>query len=99
MCIRDRFYAGDEGETFCLAVAEAQALGLPCVVKPIGSLGERVKHKVTGEVVKNDDEFVEAAINLLKNDDIWTFYRNNCLKLQRNYRWEIVAKMYLNILN
>ena len=96
---RAMFYAGDKGETFCLAVAEAQALGVPCIVKPIGSLGERVKHKVTGEVVKNDDEFVEAAINLLKNDDIWTFYRNNCLKLQRNYRWEIIAKMYLNILN
>ena len=32
-------YKGDPGETFCLSIAEAQALGIPCVVQPIGSLG------------------------------------------------------------
>jgi len=96
---RSMFYSGDEGETFCLSVAEAQALGLPCIVKPIGSLEERVKHKITGEVVNNDDEFVDAAINILTNDEEWTFYRNNCLKLQRNYRWNKIAEQYLKILN
>ena len=39
---RVMLYQGDPGETFCLSIAEAQALGVPCVIKPIGCLGERV---------------------------------------------------------
>ena len=96
---RAMFYPGDKGETFCLAVAEAQALGLPCLVKPIGCLEERVKHKITGEVINDDDDFVDAAVNILTNDKDWIFYRNNCLKLQRNLRWDNIALMYLKILN
>jgi len=96
---RTMFYSGDLGETFCLSIAEAQALGVPCIVKSIGCLGERVKHKITGEVHTNDDDFVQGAINILKNDEDWLFYRNNCLKLQRNLRWIDIAKEYLKISN
>jgi len=96
---RCMFYLGDPGETFCLSIAEAQALGLPCVVKPIGCLGERVKHKISGEVHINDDDFIRAAINILKNDEDWMFYRNNCLKFQRDLRWKNIAKEYIKILN
>lgn len=96
---RAMFYLGDPGETFCLSIAEAQALGLPCIVKPIGCLEERVKHNITGEVHSNDDDFIKAAINILRNDEDWLFYRNNCLKFQRNLRWEDIAKKYLKVLN
>jgi glycosyltransferase involved in cell wall biosynthesis len=59
---RVMLYRGDANETFCLAVAEAQALGLPAVVMPLGSLPERVEDGVTGTVARDDDAFVAAAI-------------------------------------
>ena len=34
---RVMLYRGDPGETFCLALAEAQAMGVPAVVQPLGS--------------------------------------------------------------
>ena len=96
---RAMLYKGDPGETFCLSVAEAQALGIPCVVKPIGSLGERVKNKITGIVADNDEDFSIGAISILKEDKVWMTYRDNSLKFQRDYQWEKIAKIYTNLIN
>ena len=93
---RVMLYQGDEGETFCLAVAEAQALGVPAVVKSIGSLPERVKHNVTGFVVNNDEDFVKAAISVLTDDKLWEEMKNNSLKMQRNNSWNKVAKKFIS---
>ena len=96
---RAMLYKGDPGETFCLSVAEAQALGVPCVVKPIGSLGERVKDKITGIVAIKDEDFCNGAISILKEDKVWMTYRDNSLKFQRDYQWEKIAKIYTNLIN
>jgi glycosyltransferase involved in cell wall biosynthesis len=96
---RAMLYKGDPGETFCLSVAEAQALGIPCVVKPIGSLGERVKNKITGIVADNDEDFSIGAISILKEDKVWMNYRDNSLKFQRDYHWEKIAKKYTGLIN
>ena len=96
---RAMLYKGDPGETFCLSVAEAQALGVPCVVKPIGSLGERVKDKITGIVASDDEEFTNGAISILKEDKVWMTYRDNSLKFQRDYQWEKIAKKYTSLIN
>ena len=91
-------YQGDPGETFCLSIAEAQALGVPCVIKPIGCLGERVIDGVTGIVAKSDKEFFEGAIKILKDDSLWLGYRKNALKFQRNYDWDVLAKKYIELI-
>ena len=96
---RSMLYKGDPGETFCLSIAEAQALGIPCVVKPIGSLGERVIDTVTGIVANTDEEFYKGAISLLKDDKIWIKYRDNALKLQRDYKWDKIVNQYLDLMN
>ena len=96
---RAMLYKGDLGETFCLSIAEAQALGIPCVVKPIGCLGERVQHKVTGIVAHSDEDFYKGAISILKDDEVWIKYRDNSVKLQRDYKWEKIANKYLNLMS
>ena len=96
---RAMLYQGDPGETFCLSIAEAQALGVPCVIKPIGCLAERVVDKVTGVIAQTDKEFCEGAIDILKNDDLWHKYRKNSLKLQRNLKWDDIAKQYIKLIN
>ena len=64
-------YKGDDNETFCLALGEAQAAGVPAVVQRYGSVVERVKHGQTGVVADNDTEFMEAAVAFLQDDDYW----------------------------
>ena len=45
---RVMLYRGDPGEAFCTALAEAQSIGLPVVVQPVGMVAERVVDGVTG---------------------------------------------------
>jgi len=68
---RAMLYRGDAGETFCLALAEAQASGLPAVVTDLGAVRERVTDGETGLVAANDDAFAEGAIALLRDDRRW----------------------------
>jgi glycosyltransferase involved in cell wall biosynthesis len=96
---RVMLYKGDPGETFCLSIAEAQALGVPCVIKPIGCLEERVIDKVTGIIAKSDKEFYEGSINILKDDSLWSDYRKNSIKLQRHLNWDNIAEKYLELIN
>ena len=91
---RAMLYRGDPGETFCLALGEAQALGLPAVVTPLGSVGERVADGVTGRVADNDDAFVDAAIAVLRDDTLWRRWHRAALAQQRGLSWDEVAVRY-----
>jgi glycosyltransferase involved in cell wall biosynthesis len=87
-------YRGDVGETFCLALAEAQALGVPAVVTPLGSVSERVADDVSGRVAENDDAFVAAAIAVLRDDALWRRWHLGALAAQRGLSWDEVAARY-----
>jgi glycosyltransferase involved in cell wall biosynthesis len=91
---RVMLYRGDPGETFCLALAEAQAMGVPAVVQPIGAVAERVTDGATGRVTANDDEFAEAAVALLRDEALWRRYRRNALATQRGLGWDEVAARF-----
>ncbi|MGH6947706.1 MAG: glycosyltransferase, partial [Kiloniellales bacterium] len=67
---RALLYRGDPGETFCLAVGEAQALGVPAVVQPLGSTAERVVDGETGFVAVDAETFVMRAVQLLTDDGL-----------------------------
>ena len=45
---RVMLYLGHKSESFCIAAAEAQALGVPAVFAPVTALPERVIDGVTG---------------------------------------------------
>jgi glycosyltransferase involved in cell wall biosynthesis len=91
---RAMLYRGDPGETFCLALGEAQALGVPAVVTPLGSVGERVADGKSGRVAPTDDEFVAAAIAVLSDDALWRNWHNGALDSQRGLSWDEVAARY-----
>lgn len=91
---RVMLYRGDVNETFCLAVAEAQALGLPSVVTPLGSLPERVEDGVTGSVAKNDDAFVTAAVALLTDDTLWRNQHRAAIARRKGVSWDEVATRF-----
>jgi glycosyltransferase involved in cell wall biosynthesis len=91
------FYRGDKAETFCLAVAEAQALGLPAVVCDLGSMKERVDNGVTGFVVNNEVDFVSAAIRILNDDVIFETMSLSSSQKYAAMNWSAAANQFLNI--
>jgi len=74
--------------------AEAQAMGVPAVVQPLGSVVERVIDGVTGHIAGDDDSFAAAAIALLRDDDLWRRYHAEALARQRGQSWDEVAAQF-----
>jgi glycosyltransferase involved in cell wall biosynthesis len=91
---RAMLYRGDEGETFCLAVAEAQAVGVPAVVQRLGAVSERVINGETGAVASDDGEFAAAAIALLADDALWRRRHEAALARQKGSSWDEAAAQF-----
>jgi glycosyltransferase involved in cell wall biosynthesis len=88
---RVMLYRGDPGETFCLALAEAQAMGVPAIVQSLGSAPERVIDGTTGRVAEDDDAFATAAIAALRDDALWQQWHLAALATQGGSSWDAVA--------
>jgi len=95
---RVMLYRGDINETFCYALAEAQALGLPCVVQPIGSVIERVVDGETGYIRGDDAGFAEAAVTILTDDALWRQQQQASLARQRLWGWPEAAARFEQLL-
>lgn len=91
-------YPGDPTETFCLAVAEAQALGVPCVVMARGALPERVRDGETGFVASDRADFIAASRHLLADDALWRRMHRTCLATQRARGWADMAADFERLL-
>lgn len=91
---RAMLYRGDHGETFCLALAEARAVGLPCVVTPLGAVAERVVDGETGTVARSDNAFAAAAIRLLSDDAAWSAMHAAALARGPGPDWDAVAARF-----
>ncbi len=87
-------YRGDPGETFCLAVGESQAAGVPAVVQSVGCVPERVVDGVTGFVAADDAEFVARVVALLTDDVLWQSQHDAALARQRRYGWQDAAAAF-----
>lgn len=92
---RTQLYPGNPGETFCLAIAEAQAMGVPAIVRPVGSVGERVDHGRTGIVAQTEDAFVEGAVAALTDDAQWSAWSSAALAKRPSMGWDRAAKAFL----
>ncbi len=87
-------YRGDLNETFCLAVGEAQAMGVPAVVQNLGSVSERVIDGVTGFIASGGEAFADSAVRLLADDDLWRVQHLAALDKQRSWRWRHAAAAF-----
>lgn len=91
-------YPGDPAETFCLSAAEAQALGVPCVVMARGALPERVRDGETGFVAETRADFIAAARHLMSDDALWRRLHRTCLATQRARGWADMAEDFERLL-
>ena len=95
---RAMLYRGDVNETFCLALGEAQASGVPAVVGDLGSVVERVRDGETGAIARDADAFVAAAVALLTDDALWRRQHEAALKYQRGWGWPEAAAAFESLL-
>jgi glycosyltransferase involved in cell wall biosynthesis len=77
-----------------MALGEAQAIGVPAVVQPIGCVAERVVDGQTGYVTHNDDDFANRAIDILTKDDLWQQLHQQSIQLQQSWNWDMAAAMF-----
>jgi glycosyltransferase involved in cell wall biosynthesis len=91
---RAMLYRGDREETFCLAVGEAQAMGVPAVVENFGSVSERVIDGETGFVAADDAAFADCARRLLSDDALWRAQHLAAIAKQRSWRWPDAAAAF-----
>ncbi len=91
---RAMIYLGHKTEAFCLSLAEAQALGVPCVVAPVAVLPERVVDGVTGFVRGDEHGFAAAALSLLNDDALWRKQHEAALRLQQGLSWPEYAERF-----
>ena len=91
---RAMLYRGDLNETFCLAVGEAQAMGVPAVVQNLGSVCERIVDGETGFVTAAGADFVSAAVRLLTDDGLWRRQQAAALERRRLGRWSRAAAAF-----
>ncbi len=96
---RVMLYRGDLNETFCLAVGEAQAMGVPTIVQNRGSVGERIIDGKTGAVAETDEDFTDAAARLLTDDDLWRYFHETALDRQRRWGWAEAAQAFESLLS
>ena len=87
-------YLGHKTEAFCLSLAEAQALGVPCVVAPVAVLPERVIDGETGFIRGDPQAFAEATLALLSDDALWRRQHQAALKLQQGISWAEYAARF-----
>ena len=90
-------YPGHRDETFCLAAAEAEALGTPLVTKGIGSLSERTQHGLSGYIEKDENRLAAKAISLLSDDDHWIELSKNAFESRDHMTWDNAAAHWENM--
>jgi glycosyltransferase involved in cell wall biosynthesis len=93
---RVMLYLGHECEAFCVTLAEAQALGVPAVVAPVGALPERVIDGITGFHCNEPRSFAKAAVSLLTDDALWRRQHKASLSFQRGITWSEYAERFEN---
>ena len=91
---RAMLYGGHKSEMFCLALAEAQALGVPAVIRPVAVLPERVADETTGFIRHSDADFADAAIRLLTDDRLWRRQHEAALATRQGLSWAEVAERF-----
>jgi len=65
------------------------ALGLPVVITRVPQIADEIDKNRAGFAINyNKDEFVNAVVNLLSDDQLYKECRENALKLASKYSWD-----------
>ena len=87
------------GETFCIGAIEFEALNVPVVTIRKYSLVETVCDKITGLLFKNNKEFVQNIVALLKNKELREDIEKNGNEFVKNkFSLDTIVNEWYNLL-
>ena len=89
---------GHKGEVFCLAAEEALRMCVPIVTMGHGALKERVVHNVNGFLANSKKEFIDYAIKILNDDDLYLNLKKKMYNLRHERTYKDVAKNFISII-
>lgn len=72
-------------------------MGLPAVVCDLGSMKERVLNGKTGYVAKDDNEFVNCALKVLTDDELWHSMHQNAIEQGKQLTWSKSAQAFMEL--
>lgn len=87
-------YPGAPDETFCMAAAEAQAMGLPVITLGIGSLSERVAHGVNGAICRDFADMGYWARRISEDEELWRILSAGAVQTAHLLTWERATKLW-----
>ncbi len=88
---RAQLIPGHYDETFCLAAAEAIAMGVPVVTRGIGALSERVRDGETGFIAPDREAYVARTVALLSDDRVWIAMHTASITESAPATWDALA--------
>jgi glycosyltransferase involved in cell wall biosynthesis len=85
-----------------LKILGAMAAGIPVVSSKVGVEGLDLKHEKEVLIIENENDFVNHAIKLLNNQELYVKIRENArLLVEKKYNWFKIAReleqIYLNL--
>ncbi len=89
---------GHRSETFCLAAAEAIAMGVPVVTRGTGALKERVRDGYTGFICRGTAEMARRTLGLLTDDALWSRMQAEGLATRHDAGWDRIAERWEELL-
>ncbi len=92
-------YKGSDDETFCMAVAEAQMLGVPAVVRNYGCMRERIINGKTGFLCESDEDFCSKTIKILNDNKTLKKMKGELNKKKNYHSWLEIARKWQEFLN
>jgi hypothetical protein len=98
--IRVAVFPWDKPETYCLAAAEAAALGIPIITRNTGAVAERVQQGLTGFICNTEAELCSAVYSVLHDDALWRTLHQGALNARGRYEnWHAIAARWEQLLN
>jgi len=90
---------GHASETFCLAAAEAIALGVPVITLGRGALAERVRNGVDGFICSDWADMAARTRTVLTDDMQWMRLHREGQRNTTGRSWYDVARMWLELVS
>lgn len=95
--MRVHLYPSYQFEVSSFSLAETQAIGMPAIVRPLGSAPEKIYHGKTGFLADNDKLFSEYVIKFLSDLTYFKNVNKEFQNLKQGRKWEMVAEEFIQV--
>lgn len=89
---RVHLYPGHAQDFACWTLGESQISGLPAVARALGGTQERIVNGQTGYIVPDAAAFANVALQILRDDGVYTSLSEEASQVTRRRTWQMAAE-------